>query len=162
MSSPTRRGVTQNPREADQGLRRSARISKKQPGGHARRPEGRQSKRCISSKDIKMPKIIKSASSTEEQKWDILHNPNKDNPAVTKSHEDIHADVTEQLIPSTDSESFLKLLRRFYNTSLQLALDLRSMNQLLAKYLHQVSSQMTLRSPRLQQSLMLMTFSLSI
>jgi hypothetical protein len=95
MSSPTKRGVTQNPREADQGLRRSARISKKQPGGHARRPGSRQSKRSISSKDIKMPKIIKSASSTEEQKLDILHNPNKDNPAVTKSHEDSHSNKSK-------------------------------------------------------------------
>ena len=91
MSSPTKRGVTQNPREADQGLRRSARISKKQPGGHARRPGSRQSKRSISSKDIKMPKIIKSASSAEELKLDVLHNPNKDNPTVTKSHEDGHS-----------------------------------------------------------------------
>jgi hypothetical protein len=81
MNSPTKRGVTQNPRDADQGLRRSA--SKKQPGDHARKPEGCQTKRSISSKDTKMPKIIKSASSIEEQKLDILPNP-----TVTKSHED--------------------------------------------------------------------------
>jgi hypothetical protein len=91
MSSPTKRGVTQNPKEADQGLRRSARISKRQSGGHARRPDGWQSKSPISSKGIKMPKIVKSASSTEEQKLDILHNPNKDNPTVTKNHEDSHS-----------------------------------------------------------------------
>jgi hypothetical protein len=42
-----------------------------------------------------MPKIIKSASSAEEQKLDILHNPNKDNPAVTKSHEDSHSDKSK-------------------------------------------------------------------
>jgi hypothetical protein len=44
MTSPTKRGVTQNPRDADQGLRKSDRISKKQPGNHARKPKGRQTK----------------------------------------------------------------------------------------------------------------------
>jgi hypothetical protein len=95
MSSPTKRGGTQNPREADQGLRGSARISKKQPSGHARRPESQQSKRSISSKDIKMPNIVKSASSTEEQKLDVLQNPNKDNPTVIKNHEDSHSDKSK-------------------------------------------------------------------
>ena len=88
MSSPTKRGVTQNPKEAGQERRRSARISKKQPTDHARKPVGRQTKRSVSSKDTKMPKIIKSSSSTEEQKLDILHSPKKDNPTVIKSHED--------------------------------------------------------------------------
>jgi hypothetical protein len=72
MSSSTKRGVTQNPREAGQGIRKSVRISKRQPGDHARKPEGGQTRRSISSKDTKMPKIIKSASSTEKQKLDIL------------------------------------------------------------------------------------------
>jgi hypothetical protein len=103
MSSPTKRGVSQNPREADQGLRRSARISKKQPGGHFRRSEGRQTKRSISSRDTKIPKIIKSASSIEEQKLDILPNPKKDNPTVTKSHEDSHTNKSK----SSSKASFL-------------------------------------------------------
>jgi hypothetical protein len=38
-----------------------------------------------------MPKVIKSASSIEEQKLDILPNPKEDNPTVTKSHEDSHS-----------------------------------------------------------------------
>jgi hypothetical protein len=38
-----------------------------------------------------MPKIIKSASSIEKQKLDILPNPKKDNPTTTKSHEDSHS-----------------------------------------------------------------------
>jgi hypothetical protein len=88
MSSPTKRGVTQNPRDSGQGPRRSARISKKQPGDHARKPQGRQTKRSVSSKDTKMPKVIKSASSVEEQKLDILPNPKKVNTTVTESHED--------------------------------------------------------------------------
>jgi hypothetical protein len=91
LSSPTKRGVTQNPRNSDHGLRRSARIIKKQPGDHAKKPQGRQTKRSVSSKDTKMPKIINSASSIEEQKLDILPNPKKDNPTVTKSHEDSHS-----------------------------------------------------------------------
>jgi hypothetical protein len=69
MSSPTRRGVIQNHRNSYQGLRRSARISKKQPGDHARNPQGRQTKRSVSSKDTKMPKIINSASSLRNKSW---------------------------------------------------------------------------------------------
>jgi hypothetical protein len=38
-----------------------------------------------------MPKIIKSASSIEKQWLDILPNPKKPNPTVTKSHEDSHS-----------------------------------------------------------------------
>jgi hypothetical protein len=65
-------------------------INKKQPGDHARKREDRQTKRSISSKDTKMPKIIKSASYIEKQMLDILPNPKKVNPTVTKSHEDSH------------------------------------------------------------------------
>jgi hypothetical protein len=60
MSSPTRMGATQNPREVDQGPRRSTRIMKKQPGSHPKRPQERQTKRPVTSKDVKMPKIVKS------------------------------------------------------------------------------------------------------
>jgi hypothetical protein len=42
-----------------------------------------------------MPNIIKSASSTEEQKLNVLHNPNKDNPTATNSHEDSHSDKSK-------------------------------------------------------------------
>ena len=90
MSSPTKRGVIQNPRGADQELRRSARINKKQPGGHVRRPEGSQTKRYISTKDTKMPKIVKSASPAENQKVDTLRSHRKDDTTVIKSHEDVH------------------------------------------------------------------------
>jgi hypothetical protein len=91
MSSPTKRGVTQYPRDSDQGLRKSARKSHKQPGDHARKPQGRQTKRSVSSRETKIPKIIKSASSIEEQKLDILPNPKKVNPTVNKSYEDSHS-----------------------------------------------------------------------
>jgi hypothetical protein len=91
MSSPTKRGVTQNQKDLDQGLRRSTRINKKQPDDHARKTEDRQTKRPISSRNTKMPKIIKSTSSIEKQRLDILPNPKKDNPTVTKSHQDSHS-----------------------------------------------------------------------
>ena len=88
MSSPTRKGATQNPREVDQGPRRSTRTMKKQPGSHPRRPQERQTKRPVTSKDVKMPKIVKSPPASQEQKLDILHSPKKNNPTVIKSHED--------------------------------------------------------------------------
>jgi hypothetical protein len=86
MSSPTRKGATHNPREVDQGPRRSTRMMK-QPGNHPRRHQERQTKRPVTSKDVKMPKIVKSPSSFQKQKLDILHSPKKNNPTI-KSHED--------------------------------------------------------------------------
>jgi hypothetical protein len=94
MSSPTKRGATQNPRDVDQGLRSSTRTNKEQPVEHARKTEIRQTKRSISSRDTKMPKIIKSASSIKKQRLDILLNHKKDYPTVTKSHQDSHSNVT--------------------------------------------------------------------
>ena len=91
MSSPTRKGATHNPREVDQGPRKSTRTMMKQPGSHLTRPQERQTKRPVSSKDVKMPKIVKSPSSSQKQKLDILHSPKKNNPTVIKSHEDSHS-----------------------------------------------------------------------
>jgi hypothetical protein len=80
MSSPTEREVSHDPRELEQRQRRSSRLNRKYQGGHA--------KRSVSSKDSKMPKIVKSSSSTEKPKLETLHSPNQGNPAVIKSHED--------------------------------------------------------------------------
>jgi hypothetical protein len=91
MSSPTRKGATHNPREVDQGPRRSTRTMKEQPGNYPRRPQKRQTKRLVTSKDVKMPKIFKSPSSSQKQKLDLLQSPKKNNPTVTKSHEDSHS-----------------------------------------------------------------------
>jgi hypothetical protein len=55
MNSPTRKGATHNPREVDQGPRRSTRTLKKQAGNHPRRPQEHHTKRPVSSKDVKMP-----------------------------------------------------------------------------------------------------------
>jgi hypothetical protein len=75
MSSPTRKDVTQNPREVDQGPRRSTRTMK-------------SNKRPVTSKDVEISKIAKSPSSSQEQKLDIIQSPKKNNPTVIKSHED--------------------------------------------------------------------------
>jgi hypothetical protein len=55
MSLPTRKGATQNPRKVDQGPRWSTRTMKKQPASHPRRPQERQTKRPVTSTDVKMP-----------------------------------------------------------------------------------------------------------
>jgi hypothetical protein len=88
MSSPTRKGAAHNPGKVDQGPRRLTRTMMKQAGNHPRRPQERQTKRPITSKDVKMPKIVKSPSSSQKQKLDILHSPMKKIPTVIKSHED--------------------------------------------------------------------------
>jgi predicted acylesterase/phospholipase RssA len=91
MSSLTRKGVTQNPREVDQGPRRSTRIMKKKSGSHLRRTQERHTKRPVTSKDANMPKIVMSQSSSQKQKLDILHSPKKNNPIVIKNHKDSHS-----------------------------------------------------------------------
>ena len=88
MSSTIKREISHDPRETDQGQRRSTRIYKKQQGGQTKRHEDRHSKSSISSKGSKMPKIVKSSSSTEEHKLEPLHSPNKRSPTVIKIHKD--------------------------------------------------------------------------
>jgi hypothetical protein len=61
---------------------------KKQPGSHPRKLQERQTKRPVTSKDVKMPKIVKSPPASQEQKLDTLHSPMKNNPTAIKSHED--------------------------------------------------------------------------
>jgi hypothetical protein len=48
-----------------------------------------------------MPKIIKSTSSIEKQRLDILPNPKKDNPTVTKSHQDSHSNNSKSLVKAS-------------------------------------------------------------
>jgi hypothetical protein len=66
MSSPTRKGATQNLREYDQGPRKLTRIMKKQLVSHPRRPQERQTKRPVTSKDEKKPKIVNLPSSSRK------------------------------------------------------------------------------------------------
>jgi hypothetical protein len=80
MSSSTKREVSHDPREIESKHRRSSRLNRKHPGSHSR-------KSSISTK-AKMPKIVKSSSSTEKAKLETLYSPNKGSPKVIKSHED--------------------------------------------------------------------------
>jgi hypothetical protein len=56
----------------------------KQPASHSRRPLDHQTKRPVTSRDVKMPKIVKSPSSSQKQKLDMLHSPKKNNPSVVR------------------------------------------------------------------------------
>jgi hypothetical protein len=80
MSSSTKREVSHDPREIEPKHRRSSRLNKKHPGIHSRKSS--------TSTDAKMPKIVKSSSSTEKAKIETLSNPNKGSPKVIKCHED--------------------------------------------------------------------------
>jgi hypothetical protein len=102
MNSPTRKGASQNPRKVNQGPRRSTSTLKKRPGSYRRRPQEHQTKRPVTSKDVKIPKIVKSPSSSQKPKLDILHNPKKGNPTVIKSHDDSHSNKSK----SSSKKSF--------------------------------------------------------
>jgi hypothetical protein len=80
MSSSTKREVSHDPREFEPRHRRSSRLNRKHPGSHSR-------KSCTST-EAKMPKIVKSSSSTEKATLETLCSPNKGSPKVIKSHED--------------------------------------------------------------------------
>jgi hypothetical protein len=58
MSSSTKREVPHDPREIEPRQRRSSRLNRKHPGSH--------SKKYFTSIEAKMPKIVKSSSSTEK------------------------------------------------------------------------------------------------
>jgi hypothetical protein len=80
MSSSTKREVSHDPREIEPRKRSSSRINIKLPGSHSRKSS--------TSTEAKMPKIVKSSSSTEKTKLETLYSPNKGSPKVIKSHED--------------------------------------------------------------------------
>jgi hypothetical protein len=60
MNSSTRREVSHDPREIEPKQRRSSRLNRKHPGSH--------SSKLSTSTEAKMPKIVKSYSSTEKAK----------------------------------------------------------------------------------------------
>jgi hypothetical protein len=80
MSSSTKREVSHDPREIESKHRRSCRLNRKHPGMHSRK--------FYTPTETKMPKIVKSSSSTEKAKLETLYNPNKGSPKVIESHED--------------------------------------------------------------------------
>jgi hypothetical protein len=96
MSSPTKREVYHDPRETQPRQRRSSRLNRKLQGCH--------SKKSNSSKDSKMPKIIKSSSSTENPKLETLHSSNMRSPTVIK----IHGDSDNSRSKSSSKVSFWK------------------------------------------------------
>jgi hypothetical protein len=79
MSSLTKREMSHEPREIEPRQRRSSRFNRRHPSSHSR-------KYSTSTKD-KMPKIVKSSSSTQKAKLEILYSPNKGSPKVIKTHE---------------------------------------------------------------------------
>jgi hypothetical protein len=80
MSSPTKRGFSHDPRGIESRQRRSSKLNRKHPGSHSRK--------SYTPTEAKMPKIVKSSSSTEKSKLETLYSPNKASPKVIKSHED--------------------------------------------------------------------------
>jgi hypothetical protein len=80
MSSSTKREVSHHPREIEPKCRRSSRLNRKHPCSHPRKSS--------TPTKAKMPKIVKSSSSTEKAKLETLYSPNKVSPKVIKNHED--------------------------------------------------------------------------
>jgi hypothetical protein len=80
MISSIKREVYYDPREIEQTQRSSSRLNRKHPGSHSRK--------SYTSTKAKMPKTVKSYSSTEKAKMETLYSPNKGSPKVIKSHED--------------------------------------------------------------------------
>jgi hypothetical protein len=80
MSSSTKREVSHNPRKIKAKHRRSYRLIRKHPGSHSRN--------SYTPAEAKMPKIVKSSSSTETAKLETLYSPNKISSKVIKSHEE--------------------------------------------------------------------------
>jgi hypothetical protein len=80
MSLSTKRVVSHDPREIKSTQRGSSRLNRKYPGSY--------SKRSSTSKQTKMPKIVKSSPSTEMPKLESLYSPSKSSPTVIKGHEE--------------------------------------------------------------------------
>jgi hypothetical protein len=76
MSSSTKREVAHDLREIEAKHRRSSRLNRKYPGSHSRK--------SYTPAETKMPKIVKSSSSTEKAKLETLYSPNKGSPKFIK------------------------------------------------------------------------------
>jgi hypothetical protein len=80
MSSSTKTEVSHDPMEIEAKHRRSFRLNRKHPDSHSRKSS--------TPKEAKMPKKVKSSSSTDKAKLEALYSPKKGSPKVIKSHED--------------------------------------------------------------------------
>jgi hypothetical protein len=96
MSSSTKREVSHDPWEIEPKQRRPSRSSRKHPGSHSRK--------YSTSTEAKVPKIVKSSSSTEKAKLETLYSPNKGSPKVIKSHVDSENSINKS--KSTSKMSF--------------------------------------------------------
>jgi hypothetical protein len=98
MSPSTKREVSHDPREIEAKQRRSSRLNRKHPGSHFRK--------SYTPAEAKMPKIVKSSSSTEKADLETLYSPNKGIPKVIKSHEDSENSNSNNKSKSSSKMSF--------------------------------------------------------
>jgi hypothetical protein len=98
MRSSTKSEVSHDPREIESRQRGSSRLNRKHPGSHSRKSS--------TSTENKMPKIVKSSSSTEKAKMETLYIPNKGSPKVIKSHEDSENSNSNNKSKSSSKISF--------------------------------------------------------
>jgi hypothetical protein len=98
----TKREVSRDARETNNGKVKSTRICKEQQGGQAKTHDDRHSERSLSSKDSKIPKkFVKSLSSTKEHKSETLHSSKKIIHTFIERHED--SDISNSKISSNVS-----------------------------------------------------------
>jgi hypothetical protein len=76
MSSSTKREVSHDPREIKQRQRKSSSLNRKHLGSNSRKSS--------TSTEAKLPKMVKSSSSTEKAKPETLYTPNKGSLEVMK------------------------------------------------------------------------------
>jgi hypothetical protein len=111
MSSSTKREVSHDPREIEPKHRRSSIVNRKHPGIHSRK--------SYTSTEAKMPKIVKSSSSTENAKLETFYSPNKGSPKVIKSHEDsennINKSKSSSKMPFLGSPDLSPVLEKLFN-----------------------------------------------
>jgi hypothetical protein len=72
--------ISHDPRKIEPRKRRSSRLNRKHPSSHSRK--------LSTSTGAKLPKIVKSSSSTENSKLKTVYSPNKGSPKIIESHED--------------------------------------------------------------------------
>jgi hypothetical protein len=109
MSSSIKREVSHDPSKIEPRQRRSSRINRKHPGGHSRKSS--------TSKEAKLPKIVKSSSSTENSKLETLYSPNKGSPKVIKSHEDSEnsKSISSSKMTFGSSPDFSPVIEKLFN-----------------------------------------------
>jgi hypothetical protein len=98
MSSSTKSEVSHDPREIEPKHRRSSRLHRKHPGSHSRKSS--------TSTEAKIPKIVKSYSSTGKTKMEAFYSLNKGSSKVIKSHEGSENSNSKRKSKSSSKMSF--------------------------------------------------------